>query len=69
MAALELNRDNHEFSQDGHDYWIYTFMTRDGQLVWRKMDEGQAQSGEARADLIDRLKKQFVNGRSEEQES
>ena len=72
MAALELNRDNHEFSQDGHDYWIYTFMTHDGQSRYRllrKMDEGQAQSGEVRADLIDRLKKQFVNGRSEEQEN
>ena len=64
MAALELNRDNHEFSHDGHDYWIYAFMTRDGQLryrVWRKMDEGQAQSGEARVDLIQRLKKQLVD--------
>jgi len=64
MPANELNRDNHEFSHDGHDYWIYTFMTRGGLLcyrVWRKVDEGQAQAGEARADLIDRLKKQLAN--------
>jgi len=64
MAANELNRDNHEFSHDGHNYWIYTFMTRDGHLsyrVWRKLDEGHAQPGEARADLIERLKKQLDN--------
>ena len=64
MPANELNRDNQEFNHKGHDYWIYTFMTRDGLLcyrVWRKMDEGQAQPGEARTDLIDRLKKQFDN--------
>ena len=72
MAALELNRDSHEFSRDAHDYWIYTFMTRNGQLryrVCRKVDEGQGQSGEARADLIDRLKKEFGNGQSEEQKN
>jgi hypothetical protein len=63
MAAYELNRENHEFSHDGHVYWIYTFMTRGGLLsyrVWRKADEGQAKPGEARADLIERLKKQLV---------
>jgi len=72
MAAHELNRDNYEFSHNGHNCWIYTFMTRDGLLcyrVWRKMDEGQAQAAEARADLIDRLKKQFENPKSGEQES
>jgi hypothetical protein len=45
-------------------YWIYTFMTRGGVLcyrVWRKMDWGQAQPGEARTDLIDRLQKQLAN--------
>ncbi len=64
MAANELNRDNHEFSHDGHDYWIYTFMTREGKLsyrVWHKVDEAQAKPGEARADLIDRLKKKLAN--------
>lgn len=62
MAAHELNRDNHEFTQDGQAYWIYTFMTRDGLLryrVWRKVDEGQSTPGEARDDLIQRLKKQL----------
>jgi hypothetical protein len=57
-----MNRDNYQFTSNGIDYWIYTFMTRSGQLsyrVWRKMDEGQATPGEARADLIERLKKQL----------
>lgn len=27
--------------------------------VWHKVDEGQARPGEARADLIERLKKQL----------
>jgi hypothetical protein len=65
MAANELNRDDHEFSHNGHDYWIYTFMTRQGLLryrVWRKVHEGDAQAGEARADLIERLKKQLDMG-------
>jgi hypothetical protein len=59
MPANELNRDNHEFTHNGHDYWIYTFMTRGGLLryrVWRKVDEGQAKQGEGRADLFQRLK-------------
>ena len=62
MAAHELNRDNHQFSHNGHDYWIYTFMTRDGLIcyrAWHKMDEGQAKPGVARADLLERLKKQL----------
>ena len=60
MAGNELNRDNHEFTHNGHSYWIYTFMTRAGILsfrVWHKVDEGQAKPGEARSDLIERLKK------------
>ncbi len=64
MPANELNRDNHEFTHNGANYWIYTFMTRDGVLhyrVWRKMDEGQARAGEARTDLIQRLKVQPDN--------
>jgi len=62
MPANELNRDNHEFTHNGQNYWIYTFMTRDGLLgyrVWRKVDEGQAKPGEGRSDLIQRLKKQL----------
>jgi len=62
MPATELNRENHEFTHSGANYWIYTFMTREGVLhyrVWRKMDEGQATLGEARADLIQRLKNQL----------
>jgi hypothetical protein len=62
MAANKLNRDNHEFSHNRHDYWIYTFMTRDGLLsfrVWRKVDDGHAQPGEARTDLIERLKQRL----------
>jgi hypothetical protein len=30
MPANELNRDKHEFTHNGANYWIYTFMTRDG---------------------------------------
>ncbi len=64
MPANELNRDNHEFTLNGANYWIYTFMTRDGVLhyrVWRKMDEGQGRADEARTDLIQRLKEQLDN--------
>lgn len=64
MAANELNRDNQEFTHNGHDYWIYTFMTRGGLLcyrVWRKVSEGQAKQGEGRDDLIQRLKKQLID--------
>ena len=64
MAANELNRDNHEFTHNGHDYWIYTFMTRGGVLgyrIWHKVDEGQAKPGEGRADLIQRLKAQLID--------
>ena len=64
MAGHELNRDNHEFIHDGNDYWVYTFMTREGLLryrAWRKVAEGQAKPGEARADLIERLKKQLTD--------
>jgi hypothetical protein len=62
MPANELNRDNHQFSVNGQDYWIYTFMTRDGQLryrLWRKLDEGPAKPAEAREDLIQRLKERM----------
>jgi hypothetical protein len=54
MPANELNRDNHEFTHNEANYWIYTFTTRDGVLHYRflrKMDEGQARAGEARTDL------------------
>jgi hypothetical protein len=64
MSAQELNRDNHEFTHNGHVYWLYTFMTRDGLLryrLWQKVDEGEAKTGEARADLIARLKKRLEN--------
>jgi hypothetical protein len=63
MPANELNRDNHEFTHNGHDYWIYTFMTRGGLLcyrTWRKIDDGQAKPGEAREDLIQRLKTKLI---------
>lgn len=62
MPAHELNRENVEFTHNGHTFWIYTFMTSDGLLryrVWRKLDEGQAKPGEARVDLVTRLKKQL----------
>ncbi len=64
MLGNELNRDTHTFTHNGSEYSIYTFMTRDGILcyrVWRKMDEGRAESGEARTDLIQRLKKELEN--------
>jgi len=64
MSANELNRDNYEFSHEGHDYWIYTFMTRGGVLryrVWRRVDEGQAKQGEGRNDLIQRSRKQLID--------
>jgi hypothetical protein len=64
MPANELNRDNHEFTHNRANYWIHPIMTRDGVLyyrVWRKMDEGQARPGEARTDLIQRLKEQLDN--------
>lgn len=64
MPGNELNRDTHTFTHKGYEYSIYTFMTRDGILsyrVWRKMDEGQAETGEARADLIQRIKNQLEN--------
>jgi hypothetical protein len=64
MAVHELNRDTHTFTQNGSDYSIYTFMTPDVILsyrFWRKLEEGQAKPGEARADLILRLKKQLDN--------
>lgn len=62
MAAHELNKDTRTFSHNGSDYSLYTFMTPEGTLcyrIWRKLDEGQAKPGEARADLIQRLKKQL----------
>jgi hypothetical protein len=63
-AGNELNQDNHEFIYNRANYWIYTFMTRNGvlhYLVWRKMDEGQGRVDEARTDLIQRLKEHLDN--------
>lgn len=62
MPAIELNRDTHAFSHNGSDYSLYTFMTREGVLCyrfWLKVADGQAEQGEARTDLIQRLKKQL----------
>ena len=64
MPAIELNRDTHTFSHSGSDYSLYTFMTREGVLCYRfslKVAEGQAEQGEARTDLIQRLKKQLAD--------
>ena len=64
MSVHELNRDTYTFSHKGFDCSIYTFMTPDGILCcrfWRKINEGQAKPGEARADLIQRLERQLDN--------